>query len=345
MTTSCPECGTELAPSLLACPVCGRLVHADQLKRLTADADQETTSGNLVAALTALRAAVELLPPGTRQHDVISTRIADLSRQVDAGAATPAESAKPAWAKKSGILGAIGLAAWKLKFLVVFLITKAKFLLLGLTKGGTFFSMLLSLSVYWRAFGWRFAFGIIGSIYIHEMGHIAMLRRFGIPSTAPMFIPGFGALIRSRHYPKDVVAQARVGLAGPIWGLGAALACYGIYLWTNLPAWGALAHVGAWINLFNLLPVWQLDGAHGFRSMTKRQRWMAVATIGAMYFLTADGLLLLVLLGGVWAAWRFEPVERPDWRALAEYAALIIVLAAMTKIPVSLDALFVATAQ
>ena len=343
MTTSCPECGTELAPSLLACPACGRLLHADELKRLIADADQQTTAGNLVSALTALRAAVEWLPPGTRQHEIISTRIAELSRQVGAGAGKP-EAAKPAWAKKSGILGAIGLAIWKLKFLVLFFITKAKFLLLGLTKGGTFFSMLLSLSVYWRAFGWRFAFGIIGSIYVHEMGHIAMLRRFGIPSTAPMFIPGFGALIRSRYYPKDVVAQARVGLAGPIWGLGAALTCYGIYLWTDFPAWGALAHIGAWINLFNLLPVWQLDGAHGFRSMTKRQRWIAVATIGGMYFLTADGLLLLVLIGAVWAAWRFESAERPDWRALGEYAALIIALAAMTKIPVSVGAL-VATAQ
>jgi hypothetical protein len=31
--------------------------------------------------------------------------------------------------------------------------------------------------------------------------------------------------------------------------------------------------------------------------------------------------------------------ERPDWRAFAEYAGLVIVLAALTKIPVSIDAL------
>jgi Zn-dependent protease len=166
-----------------------------------------------------------------------------------------------------------------------------------------------------------------------------MLRRFGIPATAPMFIPGFGAVIRSRYYPKDVVADARVGLAGPIWGLGAALACLVIYLWTDLPAWGALAHVGAWINLFNLIPVWQLDGAHGFRALTRQQRWATVAVIAVAWVLTAEGLLILLLLGAVWAAWVGRPAERPDWRALAEYAGLVIALAALTKVPVSVNAL------
>jgi hypothetical protein len=39
---------------------------------------------------------------------------------------------------------------------------------------------------------------------------------------------GYGAVIRSRFYPTDVVA-----LAGPVWGLGAALTCFLIYLLTG----------------------------------------------------------------------------------------------------------------
>src|SRR6266511_1287369 len=85
------------------------------------------------------------------------------------------------------------------------------------------------------------------------MGHVAMLRRYGIPATAPMFLPGIGAVIRSRFYPTDVVAEARIGLAGPIWGLGAAFSCFLIYRATDLAAWGALAEIGAWINLFTSL--------------------------------------------------------------------------------------------
>jgi Zn-dependent protease len=337
---ACRQCGTELAQSLLACPSCGRLVHGDELKRLAAEAERATHAGDLVAALAAWRTAVDFLPADSQQHDAVSTRIADLSRRVDQAAGKPAAAPRPSWAAKAGVLGAALLLLWKFKFVLAFALTKGKFLILGLTKGSTFLSMLLSLSLYWKLFGWKWALGVVASIYVHEMGHVAMLRRFGIPATAPMFIPGFGAVIRSRYYPKDVVADARVGLAGPIWGLGAALACLVIYLWTGLPAWGALAHVGAWINLFNLLPVWQLDGAHGFRALTRRQRWAAVAVIAVAWVLTAEGLLVLLLLGAIWAAWAGRGgAERPDWRAFVEYAGLVIVLAALTKLPVSLDAL------
>ena len=335
----CVACGTELAPGMLACPACRRLVYADDLKRLAADADRATAAGELIAALEAWRAAVALLPPDSKQFDVISTRIAELSGQVDKAAGVAAEPERPGWARRAGVLGAAGLLLWKFKFVIGFILTKGKFLLLGLTKGGTVFSMLLSLSVYWNVFGWKWALGVIGSIYVHEMGHVWMLRRFGIPSTAPMFIPGFGAMIRTRHYPKDRIADARVGLAGPMWGLATALVCYGIYLWTDLPAWGALAHVGAWINLFNLIPVWQLDGAHGFRAMTRQQRWIAAGVIAATWLFTAEGLLVLLVLGAGWAAWQGDAADRPDWRALFEYAGLVALLAALTKIPVPIEAL------
>ena len=38
----------------------------------------------------------------------------------------------------------------------------------------------------------------------------------------------------------------------------------------------AIAHTGAWINLFNLLPVWQLDGNRGFAPLARDGR-LAVA--------------------------------------------------------------------
>lgn len=324
---------------MLACPACRRLVFADELKRLAGEAERATAAGELIAALEAWRAAVALLPPDSKQFDVISTRIAELSAQVDKATGGAAAQEKPGWAKRAGVLGAAALLLWKFKFVIGFILTKGKFLLLGLTKGSTVFSMFLSLSVYWNVFGWKWALGVIGSIYVHEMGHVWMLRRFGIPSTAPMFIPGFGAMIRTRYYPKDRIADARVGLAGPVWGLATALVCYGIYLWTDLPAWGALAHVGAWINLFNLIPVWQLDGAHGFRAMTRQHRWIAAGVIAATWFFTAEGLLVLLLLGAGWAAWKGDAAERPDWRALLEYAGLVALLAALTKIPVPIEAL------
>ena len=121
-------------------------------------------------------------------------------------------------------LGPAGLLIWKFKFLVVALLTKGKFLLLGLTKAGTLASMFASVGLYWTQWGLWFALGLVLSIYVHEMGHVAAIRRYGIAATAPMFIPGFGALIRLKQAPVTPRENARIGLAGPVWGLGAAVA-------------------------------------------------------------------------------------------------------------------------
>ena len=231
-------------------------------------------------------------------------------------------------------LGALGLLAWKFKFIAFLLLTKAKFLLLGLTKASTFFSMFLSLGVYWTAFGWKFALGLVVSIYVHEMGHVAALRRYGFRATAPMFIPGLGAVIRLQQHPTNPVEDARVGLAGPIWGLGAALAALGVYLVTDWPSWLAIARIGAWINLFNLTPVWQLDGARGFSSMNRSQRWLAVTAIATAWFFTAQEMLLLLLAAGCYQALAVAAPAKPDRAGLIQYVVLVAVLSAMCLLAV-----------
>ena len=324
-----------MAAALLACPSCGWLRFSNGLKQLAAEAEEHERAGRFSEALVAWRSALDLLPPTSGQYATAAARIAELGRQGPA----KSEQARPPWTRRAGVLGAIALFLWKFKVVIAFALTKGKLLLLGLTKAGTLFSMLLSLGVYWRAFGWKWAFGVVASIYIHEMGHVAMLRQYGIPATAPMFLPGVGAVIRSRFYPTDVVAQARVGLAGPMWGLGAALVCYVVYLLTGLPAWGALAEIGAWINLFNLTPVWQLDGAHGFKALSRRQRWVAVAAIAAAWIISTKGLLVLLLIFAVVAAASSNAPEKPDRRTLLEYVILIAALTALATIPVPVSAL------
>lgn len=336
-TVRCPQCGTEMSPTLLGCPNCGRLVHAERLKALAAEAEQAERSGDYPAALAAWRQALLLLPPGTRQQQVIVGRIEALGCKAPTAAAAPQPGAPANHKGRAGGLagiGALGLLIWKFKFIAVFLLTKAKFLFLGLTKASTFLSMFLSLGVYWTAFGWKFALGLVVSIYIHEMGHVAALRRFGFPATAPMFLPGLGAVIRLKQNPVNAVENARIGLAGPLWGLAAALAALAVYAFTGWPSWLAIARVGAWINLFNLLPFWQLDGARGFSSLNRQQRWLAVAAIGAAWFLTAEGLLILLLICGVIQALSPSAPEKPDRVCLAQYVFLVGVLSAMCLLQV-----------
>src|SRR5213080_1156392 len=329
---ACPQCGTQIAPALLACPSCQRLVHSDALKRLAAEAERTADAGDMSAALAAWRQALELLPPDSTQHTVVSARILELSRALDSRPAATKQGSP--WGKGAAGVGAVGALLAKFKFVLLFVLTKAKLLLLGLTKGGTFLSMLLSAGLYWTIWGWKFAFGLVLSIYVHEMGHVQALQRYGIKATAPMFIPGIGAVIRLKQYPANPREDARVGLAGPLWGLGAALAAYAAYLATGLGVWGAIAHFGGWVNLFNLTPVWQLDGARGFRALTQAQRWGAVAVIALAWVVTKEGLLLMVLVAAAAAAgWGRAPQER-DQPALLQYGFLVGVLSLLTRIGV-----------
>src|SRR5207249_7109271 len=54
----CPECGAQVAPALLACPSCHRLVHVDELKHLAAAAAQAKQTGDASAELAAWRQAL-----------------------------------------------------------------------------------------------------------------------------------------------------------------------------------------------------------------------------------------------------------------------------------------------
>ncbi len=204
--------------------MCGTLVYADKLKELAATAERATAAGDLGAARAAWEDALRWLPQGSQQYAAIQQHVADLTKQgaVPPPAAAPQDT-RPWWKR-----GAAGLVA-----IVVLALSKLKFLLLGLTKIGTLVSMFGFFAVYWAIYGWPLAIGLLLSIYIHEMGHVAEIRKEGIDAGAPLFVPGLGAFIMLRTHITDPKVDARIGLAGPVWGLGAALAAYAVYLYTG----------------------------------------------------------------------------------------------------------------
>ena len=315
---ACAKCGTQLPPAALACPACKTLVHAARLKELAGAAEQHLAANDLVGARAKWQEALDLLPAGTQQHSVISARVVDLTHRID-DAADPLGKAKavhgPWWKRGWATVVAI----------LVLLLTKGKLLLLGLTKLKTFVSMFAFFGVYWNLYGWPLALGLVLSIYIHEMGHVAMLRRLGIDAGAPLFIPGVGALVLLRKHITDPIVDARIGLAGPVWGLGAGLAAYAVYLVTKLPIWGAIAALTGFINLFNLIPIWQLDGSRGFHALSRPQRWMIVAAVALTFALTQQKMLLLVGGVAVWRAFQQNPFKG-DRRTLATFVVLIAAL-------------------
>jgi len=327
----CARCGTELPESALACPACATLRYGAELKQLAAEADAASRAGDPSAARDRWSRALTLLPEDSQQYAVVQQKIAaiedrparDLRR---AGDPRSADEARPTGPEPSWLRRTLGGAATA----VLVLGGKLKFLLLGLTKASTFISMFAFFGVYWTIYGWPLALGLALSIYIHEMGHVSVLRRLGIAAGAPMFIPGVGAVVLLKQHVVDPIADARIGLAGPVWGLGAGLAAAAVYAVTRAPIWLAIAELTGFINLFNLIPFWQLDGSRGFHALSSSQRWLVVGAVAVALLLTEQRMLFLVGGVGVWRAMQREGGPG-DTRALATFVVLVLALSALAR--------------
>ena len=213
------------------------------------------------------------------------------------------ERRPPLWKRLGGVVAAAAL-------LLVKFGAKAKALLLLLPKLKLFTtsaSMLVSIGAYALIWGWRFAVGFVLLLLVHELGHVIQLRREGIKAGAPMFIPFLGAIVAMKEMPKDAAAEARVGLAGPLLGSLGALLPVGLYALTGNELFQALAFVGFFLNLINLLPVLPLDGG---RAMAALSPWMWFVgyglLVGATIAFPNPIMLLILLFGGMetWRRWR-----------------------------------------
>jgi len=336
----CPSCGLLLAPALLACPQCRALVHRAELEQIANAAEAASARGELAEAMASFRRALGLLPVASKQHAQITARIVDLRERLDAGEPPSAALAvgpparpgtgepKPrGWRRfRAGLSSVVAVVLFKLKAIWLLLLTVWKPLLLGLTKLGTLSSMFLSLGVYWSFYGWRFALGLVLCIYVHEIGHVVALKRLGIAASSPMFIPGFGAVVRLQQSPVDTVEDAQVGLAGPRWGLGISLALFLIARLTHSDALRAIAQVSAWINLFNLIPIPPLDGGRGFRALSNPQRLLCAVLLGALYAFTKQGFVGLIALIAVVRGFETRQEQPANARILIEYVGLAILL-------------------
>jgi Zn-dependent protease len=216
-------------------------------------------------------------------------------------------------------LAAVGVLLAKFKGLALLLL-KVKFF-------GTALTMLVSIGAYALLFPVWFAVGIVVLIWVHEMGHVVQLRREGIPASAPMFIPFLGAFVAMKQMPKDALAEARVGLAGPVLGTLGGIATLGLYAVTREPLFLGLAYFDFIINLFNLAP---LLPSLAFQVV-------GLIVMVALFFV-APIMALIALLGlpELWNRWRTR--NTPEGRAYYDiplasrvavgvvYVGLIVVL-------------------
>ncbi|GAX45050.1 peptidase M50 [Tolypothrix sp. NIES-4075] len=113
---------------------------------------------------------------------------------------------------------------------------------------------------------------LLGVLLLHEGGHLLAMKLCGYQDTSMLFIPFLGAVATARKKDDATLTQQFwVSLAGPLPGLilgvglamaqsvGFANATRGSHYssWVSQLAWTLIS-----LNIFNLLPVYPLDGGH-----------------------------------------------------------------------------------
>jgi Zn-dependent protease len=319
---SCPNCAHWLVDGTLACPDCQTLTYSAHLSAIAASAQALEQANNLPEARDRWASALQWLPADSQQHAGIQQHIAQLDARLSAAADKEAR-----WKKRLGPFAPIALFLLKAKSFV-FVLFKFKFLL----------SFLAYFGIYWALFGWRFAAGFLTMLLIHEMGHYVAVKRRGLKAELPMFIPMMGAYVRWYHQGISRVDLAAIALAGPLYGLAAALAAGALFWGTHAPIWLVLANTGAWINLLNLVPVLGLDGSQATYALSPAQRAMVAATCfvffgltvslshGDLFAPTTHWLFAIVGAGMVYRCFTADQPEVPSTTTMVYFLGLLLTL-------------------
>jgi Zn-dependent protease len=204
---------------------------------------------------------------------------------------------QPAWKRVLGPLAVLVALTVKFGKVAFVAIKGAKFATTSAT-------MLVSIGAYTLIWGLPFAVGFVALLFVHEMGHYIQLRREGVKPGRMIFVPLLGAVVSARSFGGSALAEARVGLAGPILGSLGALAVAVVAVLADSDMLRALAFTGFFLNLFNLLPIVPLDGGRAMAAMAPWMWFVGLGAVVTLVFLWPNPILILIAIFGAFEVYR-----------------------------------------
>ena len=174
------------------------------------------------------------------------------------------------------------------------------------------------------------AVALVAGVFVHEFGHLMVINWAGAGPSRIRIIPLFGGAATMRRAPDSDFKGVLIALAGPAFGLVAALPFWGLAAYTGQRGWlvGAF-YIGA-LNLINLAPAAPLDGAKAFgpalariHPQLERAVLVAIALVALVWLVSRGSLLFALVIafgalrafvaGGARPASR--PLSPPEWAA------------------------------
>jgi Zn-dependent protease/Tfp pilus assembly protein PilF len=132
------------------------------------------------------------------------------------------------------------------------------------SKRSKFYLLLISILAFilltFPTMGWQFGVQILSIVFVHELGHLLAMQCFGYRDTSMLFIPLLGGVAMGKKDNASLAQKFWVLMLGPLPGIiiGTIISLYyPASSSSELHKFGLLT-IG--INLFNLLPIYPLDG-------------------------------------------------------------------------------------
>ncbi|HLY78640.1 MAG TPA: M50 family metallopeptidase [Caulobacteraceae bacterium] len=161
---------------------------------------------------------------------------------------------------------------------------------------GLISTLLLAAWLSWQM-GPLWGIAAVVGVFVHEFGHVLMINWAGSGPSRIRIIPFFGGAATMARPPESELKGVLISLAGPVFGLLAALPFFGLAAWLGDPTWLIGAVVIAGFNLLNLAPAPPLDGSKALGPV-----------LAKIHPLLERGVLLVIGAGAV--AWTFS---RGSW--------------------------------
>ena len=154
---------------------------------------------------------------------------------------------------------------------------------------------------------------IFGCVVLHEMGHIQIARRFGIPTKKITLLP-IGGVASLKKIPEKPKQELLIALAGPLVNVAIALAIWPFlgdfnqYIPTNEEEfakagitlsnfWFSIFSINIILVLFNMIPAFPMDGGRVLRALLAMRQDRLKATAIASNI--GQGLSILFFLAGL----------------------------------------------
>jgi len=108
---------------------------------------------------------------------------------------------------------------------------------------------------------WIAVVAILFGLLVHEYGHVLAMNAYGMGPARIYIVPFLGGMAKAQRLAESEWHGVLVSLAGPAFGLLAAIPFFGLYIVTGDGMWLQGVFYIAMLNLLNLAPAPPLDGS------------------------------------------------------------------------------------